>query len=40
MFPDRWREISAITIAYGHGLSTSPVHLAAAYAALVNGGRG
>jgi cell division protein FtsI (penicillin-binding protein 3) len=39
MFPDRWREISSITIAYGHGLSTSPVHLAAAYAALVNGGR-
>jgi cell division protein FtsI (penicillin-binding protein 3) len=39
MFPDRWRELSSMTIAYGHGLSTSPVHLAAAYAALVNGGR-
>lgn len=39
MFPERWREISSMTIAYGHGLSTSPVHVAAAYAALVNGGR-
>nr|WP_245243180.1 penicillin-binding protein 2 [Pararhodobacter sp. SW119] len=39
MFPERWRELSSMTIAYGHGLSTSPVHVAAAYAALVNGGR-
>jgi cell division protein FtsI (penicillin-binding protein 3) len=27
-----------MTISYGHGISTSPVHLAAAYAAMVNGG--
>jgi cell division protein FtsI (penicillin-binding protein 3) len=27
-----------MTISYGHGVSTSPVHLAAAYSAMVNGG--
>ena len=27
-----------LTISYGHGLSASPLHLAAAYAAMVNGG--
>jgi cell division protein FtsI (penicillin-binding protein 3) len=27
-----------MTMSYGHGISTSPVHLAAAYAAMVNGG--
>lgn len=37
-FPERWRELSAVTISYGHGLSTSPIQLAAGYAALVNGG--
>ncbi len=34
----RWSDISAITISYGHGLSASPLHLAAAYAAFANGG--
>lgn len=37
-FPARWTELSAMTISYGHGLAISPVHLAAGYAALVNGG--
>lgn len=37
--PKNWSEISAITISYGHGLSATPVHLAAAYATLANGGR-
>lgn len=36
--PERWGDLATITISYGHGLSTSPVHLASAYAALVNGG--
>ena len=27
-----------MTISYGHGIAASPVHLAAAYASLVNGG--
>ena len=38
LLPPNWSEISAMTISYGHGLSSSPVHLAQAYAALVNGG--
>lgn len=37
--PARWSEISSMTIGYGHGLSASPLHLAAAYATLANGGR-
>lgn len=37
--PDRWREIRAATISYGHGIAISPLHLASAAAALVNGGR-
>ena len=36
--PKRWSKISTMTISYGHGLSTSPLHLAAAYATLANGG--
>ena len=39
LFPQRnWPEISTMTISYGHGTSASPVHLAAAYATMVNGG--
>ena len=34
----QWSRISAMTISYGHGLSITPLHLACAYAALVNGG--
>lgn len=36
--PARWTELSLITISFGHGLSASPLHLAAAYASLLNGG--
>ncbi len=36
--PTRWSALSTATISYGHGISVSPVHLAAAYATLVNGG--
>jgi cell division protein FtsI (penicillin-binding protein 3) len=36
--PGNWSEISAMTISYGHGLSVSPLHLAAGYASIVNGG--
>ena len=36
--PKNWSEISTMTISYGHGLSVSPLQLAAAYATLVNGG--
>lgn len=38
LLPAQWSEISLMTISYGHGLSTSPLHLAAAYATLANGG--
>lgn len=37
--PDTWRDISSVTVSYGHGISVSPLHLAAAYASLLNGGR-
>lgn len=36
--PERWSDMSSMTISYGYGMTTSPVHLAAGYAALVNGG--
>ena len=38
LLPRKWSEISTMTISYGHGLSASPLHLAAAYASIVNGG--
>jgi len=38
LLPRDWSEISLLTISYGHGLSTSPLHLAAGYASMVNGG--
>ncbi|RBO52221.1 penicillin-binding protein 2 [Rhodovulum sp. BSW8] len=39
LFPAKWSEISTMTISYGHGLSASPLHLAAGYATLANGGQ-
>ena len=33
-----WSRIRAITVGYGHGISVTPLHLASAYAAMVNGG--
>lgn len=36
--PKRWPDITTITTSYGHGISASPMHLAAAYAAIANGG--
>lgn len=39
LLPVKWSELSTMTISYGHGLSTSPMHLAAAYATIANGGR-
>lgn len=38
LLPSRWSDIHSATISYGHGMSTSPMHLASAYATLVNGG--
>jgi len=33
-----WGQSATMTISYGHGLTVTPLHLAAGYAALVNGG--
>lgn len=33
-----WREINTMTIAYGHGMSVTPLHLVRAFASVVNGG--
>ncbi len=38
LIPTRWPEIVTITTSYGHGMSASPLHLAAAYATIANGG--
>lgn len=38
LIPARWPEIVTITTSYGHGMSASPMHLAAAYATIANGG--
>ncbi len=38
LLPRQWSDISTMTISYGHGLSASPLHLAAGYATMVNGG--
>ena len=39
LLPPRWGELSTMTISFGHGMSVSPMHLAAAYATVANGGR-
>ncbi|MFY0597418.1 MAG: penicillin-binding protein 2 [Cognatishimia sp.] len=39
LLPAKWTDLSAVTVSYGHGLSSTPMHLATAYAALANGGR-
>ncbi len=33
-----WAPIRGITVGYGHGIAVTPLHLASAYAAMVNGG--
>ena len=38
LYPSRWTDLSTATISYGHGISVSPLHLAAAYSSLLNGG--
>ena len=38
LIPARWPDIVTITASYGHGMSASPLHLAAAYATIANGG--
>ncbi len=38
LIPENWSELSTMTVSYGHGISVSPMHLAAGYAAIANGG--
>jgi cell division protein FtsI (penicillin-binding protein 3) len=38
LLPPKWTDLSSMTISFGHGLAASPVHLAAAFASLANGG--
>lgn len=38
LWPREWSRATLLTSAYGHGLAITPLHLATAYAALVNGG--
>lgn len=38
LMPKPWREISTMTIAFGHGIAVSPLQLAAAVGSVVNGG--
>ncbi|MDJ0826740.1 MAG: penicillin-binding protein 2 [Rhodobacter sp.] len=38
LIPKRWSDITTITASYGHGMSASPLHLAAGYASILNGG--
>jgi cell division protein FtsI (penicillin-binding protein 3) len=37
-YPSPWSDLSTMTIAYGHGMAVSPLHLATAAAAIINGG--
>ncbi len=36
--PRSWGRVTNMTVAYGHGIAVTPLHLASGYAALVNGG--
>lgn len=36
--PARWGPVETATIAYGHGISVTPLHLLSAFSAVVNGG--
>ena len=38
LIPAKWPDIVTITASYGHGMSASPMHLAAAYSAIANQG--
>lgn len=38
LLPRNWGRLQTMTISFGHGLAATPLHLAAGYAAMVNGG--
>lgn len=39
MIPKKWSQITAVTAAFGHGFAVTPLQVAVADAALVNGGK-
>jgi cell division protein FtsI (penicillin-binding protein 3) len=38
LIPQRWNQVSTMTVSYGHGIAVTPLHIAKATSALVNGG--
>jgi cell division protein FtsI (penicillin-binding protein 3) len=38
LYPSHWAKINTMTIAFGHGMSVTPLHLITGVAAVVNGG--
>lgn len=39
LYPKIWRDINMMTIAYGHGIAVTPLHLAVGVSAIVNDGK-
>lgn len=39
ILPKKWDELATMTVSFGHGIAITPLHVAMANAALVNGGR-
>ena len=39
LIPKRWGELETMTTSYGHGVAVTPLHIAVASAAIVNGGK-
>jgi len=35
---EKWPRLRSMTVGYGHGIAVTPLHLASAYAAMINGG--
>lgn len=38
LYPQQWSKISSMTVSYGHGIAVTPMHVATATSALINGG--
>ncbi len=38
LVPSPWRQVNSMTVAFGHGISVSPLQMATAVSAVVNGG--
>lgn len=38
LYPEPWSRLATMTVGFGHGIAVSPLHMAAAYSAIANGG--